>query len=82
MKIPKLYTLVLVKWVDADAGDHHWVPVEQVHGKLTPCKTAGWLIKVTAKTIVVASSCTDDGLVVDTCTIPKNCIKLIKTFKG
>lgn len=67
--------LVAVIWDDANVDMDYDGPADEAHGELVRNHTAGWLLKVTTKNIIVVTDATPtDDSVRWVYTIPKNLV--------
>jgi hypothetical protein len=77
MRLPKLSTLIVCKWMDI---------VGQINSPLSEskpqrCKTVGWLARAEKDYIVIATSIYEgegDNPTIDGCAIPLGCIESVK----
>lgn len=68
------YRLVLIEWEDATQPISEWIDADTVGDEPTVCRTVGWLIKKTGRTLVLAMGQTDDTLN-GVATIPTSAIR-------
>lgn len=72
--------MVLIEWVDSNVC-HGWIPEGANNGVIAHCRIVGILIMEDATKVVVALGDSDCGSVLETITIPRECIISIKELR-
>tara|TARA_B110000196_G_scaffold252109_1_gene221655 strand:- start:545 stop:781 length:237 start_codon:yes stop_codon:yes gene_type:complete len=75
-RVPKIGKLCRVEWLDATG----WIGVGISEAKPYPCETVGWLSKVNADHIILATSRYEDGSG-DFTVIPKGMLTSIRAIR-
>ena len=73
--------LIVVEWEDT-SGSIVWVKEETVKAtEPVHCTTVGWEIELTSKKLVICATKSEEGDYSDRSTIPRGCIKSIRTLE-
>ena len=81
MTLPKVGSIVVVDWLDANSYGAGWKHKEELDGQLLKCSTVGWLMRDDKKTISMAATASEDEFVTDACVIPKSFITKVTVLK-
>lgn len=77
--------LVEVTWYDTHASGGGWRTVKEIlHAGAASyyhCRSTGYLLYSDTRVVVLCQSLTEDGRATDTVTIPKGCVKRIRSLR-
>ena len=80
----KRYRPIWISWVDSSV-DSGWIRADQIESALSGrpimCQTAGFLVRQSRHSLIVALSMNEYGGVADVITIPRECVRIIRHLK-